>query len=397
MVVRRWRGVLSRGVALCLLCAISAEGEARVVQSPRQSIPSLRADAPPLPSPQAFQAVLLQDAGTGQVLFAQNHDRRWPLASLTKMMVGLLAFEELERGRLSLRTPVTISRRASRAGGRMIALRPGEVLPFGELLRAMLVTSANDAAVAVAERLKGSVEACVRAMNQRAQELGMHQTRYRTVNGLPPRNSAMPDTSTAEDTVLLAQALLSHARVLRWTALSYAPFRTGRVRLPNTNRLVGKIAGVDGLKTGFTRKAQYNLVTTAQRDQLRLIAIVLGGQSSQIRFQIAADLLEWGFANFTHFRLIKGGEPLWAEVQVENGNVSTLQPIAASDAAFVIRKSETHDLRVSLQLPAVIAAPISRHQVLGTVVVRDGAHILAVIPALSPWHVPRADWIPSWQ
>jgi D-alanyl-D-alanine carboxypeptidase (penicillin-binding protein 5/6) len=353
------------------------------------------AEYPPLPPAQTFAEVLLQDADTGQILFSQNSNRQWPAASLTKMMVALLALEEIESGRLSLQTPVPISRRASRAGGRMINLRPGEVFSLGELLQAMIVTSANDAAVAVAERLKGSVEDCVKAMNRRARELGMNQTRYQTPNGLPLTDGSPPDLSSAADMATLARALVTHRQVLQWTSLHAVPFRDGRIMLPNTNHLVGKVAGVDGLKTGFTYKARFNLVTTAQRDQLRLIAVVMGGQSSGLRFRIAADLLEWGFAHFTRLRLIKGGEPVGAEVRVEHGSVSLLRPIAATDAAFLLRKSEAEDFHISLQLPPVVAAPISRHQVLGEVVIRNSKRVLAIIPALSPWDVPKARWFPA--
>ena len=353
------------------------------------------AEFPPLPSAQAFAEVLLQDADTGQILFSQNSNKQWPAASLTKMMVALLTVEEIESGRLTLQTPVPISRRASRAGGRMINLRPGEVFPLADLLRAMIVTSANDAAVAIAERLKGSVEECVKAMNRRAQELGMNQTLYQTPNGLPLTDGTPPDLSTAADMATLARALVKHGQILQWTSLHSVPFRDGRIMLPNTNHLVGKVAGVDGLKTGFTYKARFNLVTTAQREQLRLIAVVMGGQSSGLRFRIAADLLEWGFAHFTRLRLLKGGEPVGAEVRVEQGSVSMVQPVAATDAAFLLRKGEAEDFQISLQLPPVVAAPISRHQVLGEVVIRNSTRVLAIIPALSPWDVPRARWFPA--
>jgi len=348
-----------------------------------------------LPPERTFKAVLLQDADTGRILFAQNSDKPWPAASLTKMMVALLALEEIKQGRLFLPTPVVISKRASQAGGRTINLRPGEVFSLEELLQAMLVTSANDAAVAVAERLQGSVEACVIAMNRRARELGMGQTLYQTVNGMPPAKRTPPDVSSAADMAILARALLKHAQVLQWTSLHRVPFRAGRVMLPNTNHLVGKVAGVDGLKTGYTNRARFNLVTTAQRDQLRLIAVVMGGQSSQIRFRIAADLLEWGFAHFTRLHLIKIGEPVGAEVRVEHGSVSLLRPIAAADATLLLRKGEEEDFQVSFQLPPIIAAPIFRHQVLGEMVVSNGKQVLVVIPALSPWDVPKARWFPA--
>jgi D-alanyl-D-alanine carboxypeptidase (penicillin-binding protein 5/6) len=404
----RWM-IVTGGIACCLLGGLLSESAARSHRPHRRHTvpqgaplhrraapPSLdSAESPPLPPARTFEEVLLQDADTGQTLFSQNSNKQWPAASLTKMMVALLTLEDLERGRLSSQTPVTISRRASHAGGRMINLRPGEVFPLEDLLQAMVVTSANDAAVAVAERLKGSVEACVRAMNQRARELGMEQTLYQTANGLPLTDGTPPDVSSAADMATLARALVKHRQILQWTSLHAIPFRDGRIMLPNTNHLVGKVAGVDGLKTGFTYKARFNLVTTAQRDQLRLIAVVMGGQSSGLRFRIAADLLEWGFAHFTRLRLIKRGEPVGAEVRVEHGSVSMLQPVAAADAAFLLRKGEAEDFQVSLQLPSVVAAPISRHQVLGEVVVRNSQRILAIIPALSPWDVPKARWFPA--
>jgi serine-type D-Ala-D-Ala carboxypeptidase (penicillin-binding protein 5/6) len=413
--LRRWL-IVTGGVAFCLLSGLRGESVARPrrhhhhqavsqgVSRPRRAPSAVSfthparlsaAEYPPLPSAQTFAEVLLQDADTGQILFSQNSSKPWPAASLTKMMVALLTLEEIEGGRLSLQTPVPISRRASRAGGRMINLRPGEVFPLADLLRAMIVTSANDAAVAIAERLKGSVEDCVKAMNRRARELGMSQTLYQTPNGLPLTDGTPPDVSTAEDMATLARALVKHGQILQWTSLHSVPFRDGRIMLPNTNHLVGKVAGVDGLKTGFTYKARFNLVTTAQRDQLRLIAVVMGGQSSGLRFRVAADLLEWGFAHFTRLRLIKGGEPVGAEVRVEQGSVSLLQPVAATDAAFLLRKGEAEDFHISLQLPPVVAAPIARHQVLGEVVIRNSTRVLAIIPALSPWDVPKARWFPA--
>lgn len=383
------------GLLLCLLNGTLNEAAARSARPAKRSTPLAYSGNPALPPPTSFVSALLADAESGQVLFSRNGHKLWPTASLTKMMVGLLALEEIDRGNLSLQTPVRISRRATLAGGRMINLQPGEVFPLGDLLRAMLVTSANDASVAVAERLKGSVEACVEAMNRRAQELGMHRTRYQTVNGMPPADGSAPDVSSAMDMVTLARALVKHTQVLRWTALDRVPFPKGHTLLPNTNHLVGKVAGVDGLKTGFTYKARFNLVTTAQRGSLRLIAVVLGGQTSAVRFQTATNLLEWGFDHFTRLHLVKGGEPLGAEVRVEDGSVSTLQPIAATDASFLLRKDEGKDLKIFLQLPSIVTAPISRHQVLGEVVVRNNERTVAIIPALSPWDVPRARWFPA--
>ena len=393
---RRWSVILIGGVVFFLLGSAVSDILAASARSPqkanRKKVQVKGAAVKPLPN---YEAVLLADAETGQVLFSQNGDKRWPAASLTKMMVGLLVLEEIQRGRLSFQSPVKISKRASLAGGRTINLRPGQVYPLAELLQATLVTSANDAAVAIAERLAGSVEVCIRTMNNRARELGMTRTSYRTVNGMPPTRGSSPDMSSAVDQVILARQLVRYPEVLQWTSQHRIPFRDGEVTLPNTNHLVGKVSGVDGLKTGFTLKARFNLVTTARRGQLRLIAVVMGGRNSQIRFQTAANLLEWGFAQFTRLRLLKSGEPVGTDVRVEHGSVSTIQPIAATDAAFLMRKNDIGDVQIFLQLPSVVSAPIARHQVLGEVVVRNNTRVLAVIPALSPRDIPRARWFPA--
>lgn len=244
-----------------------------------------------------FQSMLLADAETGQLLLAENINKQWPTASLAKMMVGLLAMEDLEQERLSLQTPVVISSRASRARGRTINLRPGEVFPLGELLQAMLVTSANDATVAVAERIRGSVEACVTAMNWKAHLLGMRRTRYQTVNGMPLPGGGVGDISSARDSAVLGMELIRYQHVLRWTSLDRVPFRHGMAVLPNTNHLVGRVDGVTGLKTGFTVRARYNLVATAQRGDRNLIVVVLGGRNSRVRFDAAKEFLEWGFSH----------------------------------------------------------------------------------------------------
>jgi D-alanyl-D-alanine carboxypeptidase (penicillin-binding protein 5/6) len=245
-----------------------------------------------------YESMILADAESGRILLAEDIDKQWPAASLTKMMVGLLALEDIAGERFSLQTPAVISERATLARGRTIGLREGEEFHLGELLQAMLVTSSNDASVAVAERIRGSVEACVTAMNRQAQKLGMTQTEFQTVNGMPLSDGSAGDFSSARDLVTLARALLRHDLVLEWTSHDKVSFRDGSQMLPNTNRLVGKVDGVNGLKTGFTSRAKFNLVATAQRGSLSLIAVVLGGRNSHIRFQTAAQYLEWGFSNY---------------------------------------------------------------------------------------------------
>jgi D-alanyl-D-alanine carboxypeptidase (penicillin-binding protein 5/6) len=222
----------------------------------------------------------------------------------------------------------------------------------------------------------------------------MHDTFYRTPNGLPLKDGTPPDISSAADQAILARVLAKYHQLLEWTSLNRVPFREGRTSLPNTNRLVGQVPGVDGLKTGFTIKARYNLVTTAQRGSLRLIAVVLGGRSSGLRFHTAANLLEWGFTNYTRLNVIKSGRPL-GEVTIDQGSISTLQPIVMRDASLLSRKDDIEDLQIILQTPWVVSAPITRDQVLRQVIVLNNDPIVMIIPSMSPRDIPQAHWFPA--
>ncbi len=351
--------------------------------------------APPLPPPKLpsssyFQSAILVEAETGRILFATEARKRWYAASLTKMMIGLLALEEIKRGRFSFDTSITVSRLASRVEGRQINLKAGGKFTLLELMQAMLVTSANDAAVAVAEGTKGSVAACLQAMNKRAQELGMAETVYRTVNGLPSPKKKSNDFSSAADMVTLVRELLKYPEVLAWTSQKQVSLRDGRLRLVNTNRLVGRLLSVDGLKTGFHRRAGFNLAVTARRGNLRLISVVMGAKNSRTRFNVGKSLIEWGFSNFTKVRMVNEGEPLTVEIMVEGGSIPVLQPVAAANASFLVRKDEVKDLQVGFQFPSIISAPISYRQVIGEIIVQDSGRVLAIIPALSPYDVPQA-------
>ena len=416
--LRRWIVVVVVSMALCVIGGTASESAARSSAHIKQAtktvavkravrakkrvvrgkrVRKVKRRVVRAQSLKDFEAILLQDAETGQALYAQESDKAWPTASLAKMMVGLLAMEAVEKGHVSWQTPVAISSAARRAGGHTIHLRVGEVFPFGELVQAMLVFSANDAAIAVAEKLAGSVENCVLDMNRRARALGMIQTSFQTPNGMPLRDGTAGDISSAADMAILARGLIKYPQVLQWTGLASVPFRDGQRQLSNTNALVRTLIGVDGLKTGYTNKARFNLVATAQRGDLRLIAVVLGARSSRVRFRTAAGLLEWGFENFTRLHVLHEGQALGPEVRVEHGTVSTLHPVAARDAVVLVAKKEAADLHVSLSVPPVLTAPILRHQVLGGAVVYNHERILTIIPALSPWEIPQARWLPAWQ
>jgi len=348
-------------------------------------VPWRLAVTPPAPPAGPYVSALLIDADTGRVMYAKEPTEPRPPASMVKMMTALLAFEALERGDIHLDDMVTIGLAASRTGGSGVALRYGERLPFEDLLKAMLVASANGASVAIADALAGSQLAMINRMNERARQLGMTETVYRTVNGLPPtRGKGLPDMTCANDLAILARKLIEHRDVFRYSSQALVPIRSGSVMLRNTNHLVGHMDGADGLKTGYFYRAGFNLTSTASRDGLRLIAVVLGCPTLQARFLVSQQLLEWGFGHFSKLKVVEAGQPISVDVRVENGARESVRPLAARTLTYLVRNDEKRDLHVSFQVPTVVTAPIAKNQELGEIIVRDEQKVLDVIPAVSP-------------
>ena len=329
-----------------------------------------------------YHAELLMDADSGRILFAQNERMQWPPASMTKMMLLAVAEDQIKAGRVSYSDPVQISERAATTYGSHLGLHEGDVYPLGELMKAALIRSANDAAVAVAEKIAGSVEACVRMMNLKAQTLAMDDTYYGTVNGLPPRPDHDVDHTTAVDLAILARALIHNTGLLRWSSMEEAPFDGGRIILRNTNHLIGHLEGCDGLKTGFTIKAGFNLTATVKRGDMRLISVVLGAPSNPQRFIQSSRLLDWGFDNFTKVHLVNRGQALPVQVQVESGPL--IQPVAENDIALVLRKSQMSNVKLEYSVPPMVQGPLTYGESLGQVIVRDGGDVVTEVDAVCP-------------
>ncbi len=249
----------------------------------------------------SYKGAIVVDTATGQTLFEENADVVTPPASVTKLMTFLLVHEEIASGRLELTTPVTVTAEAARMGGSQVYLAENEVFTVEDLLYALMVSSANDAAEALATRAGGSREAFVARMNERAREIGMTRTTFRTPHGLPPSNRRIEDgdLTTPRDLALLSRHLIGKTDVLRYSSVKDRTFRPGpkQIDMRNHNNLLGKVAGVDGLKTGFTRGAGFCLAATAQRNGRRLIAVTMGSPQSQVRDLEMADLFEKAFAN----------------------------------------------------------------------------------------------------
>ena len=333
--------------------------------------------APPL-----YKGALLEDADSGRVLMAYNADMEWPPASMAKMMNLLVAQEQINAGRFNGNDPVRISERAAHTGGSRVGLKEGDVYPLRELMKAALVKSANDAAVAVAEKIGGSVEAMVRMMNQRAQELGMTHTEYQTVDGLPPRPTHDVDRTTALDLATVGRAIIRETNLLMWSGQEHMDFDNGVAILNNTNHLIGHFEGCDGLKTGFTFQAGFNVTTTAKRDNMRLIAVILGAPSNAQRFAQAAKLMEWGFEQYTAVSLLRSGQPLPVQVQVRQGPL--IQPVAASDLKLVVRKADAPGVRLVYDVAPAIDGPVTTGEPLGRVIAQDEGQGASEVMAISP-------------
>lgn len=248
----------------------------------------------------SHRGYIVVDAATGRVLLEENADDPNPPASVTKLMTFLIVHDKLAAGQLALDTPVTISREAQRMGGSQVYLEEKEIFSVDDLLYALMVQSANDAAVALSEAAAGSREAFVELMNARARQLGMTRTTWHTPHGLPPNANLgqEPDLSTPRDLALLSRHLLLQTDILRYTSTKTRDFRPGpKVQaMKNHNHLLWRVNGCDGLKTGYYAKAGFSLSATVQRNGRRIIVVTLGVPERKQRDSLVSSLIEKGFA-----------------------------------------------------------------------------------------------------
>jgi len=330
------------------------------------------------------------NADTGEVLYAYKPHRKHPPASMVKMMLMLLVMEKVESHSVTLADPVKTSALASHYGGSQVYLKEGEVFPLEELMKAIVIHSANDATVAVAQYLTGSLEGCVDLMNRKARELGMKDTVYHSVEGLPPGRGELPDLSTAYDLALLGRALIRYPKIREWCSIQRAPFRGGKFILTNTNRLIGTFPGADGIKTGYYRKAGYNLTATASRDGLRILSVVLGAPKDEDRFRESARLLSIGFNLYKKVRAVRKGEILSPEVPVSGAGVRSTALIAAHDVFVHVRRGRESAVHTVLSVPDVLEAPVEKGRSYGSVLVKNGDRELGRTDAVAASEIPEA-------
>ena len=339
----------------------------------------MKAEAPiTLTSPSA----ILCEASTGQVIFEKNADERRPVASVNKVMTILLTLEAVDEGRVSLEDQVTVSPRAASMGGSQAFLDAGERYKLSELLKTVIVASANDSAVALAEHLAGTEESFVRLMNTRAEELGLTNTHYANCTGLP----AQEHYTTARDVAKLSAQLDLHPIYYRYSTIwmDEIKHRGGRVTsLTNTNRLIRFYPGCDGYKTGSTNEARYCVSATAKKEGMRLIAVVLGTPAGQTRFDEARAMLEYGFANVQLVTPIAQGQALDMTVPVRLGGRDEVSVLSGGTCSLLERRGEKNALSLEAALVEKVNAPVYAGDVLGEIRVKRGDEVVAVVPAVA--------------
>lgn len=316
------------------------------------------------------EACILVDGLSGETLYAQNADKKWYPASITKIMTLVLALEAVEQGKADLEDQVPTSEYAAGMGGSQVYLYPGETRSLHEMLVAIAVGSGNDASTAVGEFLAGSNDAFIDMMNAKAKELGMKNTNFVNCHGLHDDNHY----TSAEDMAKLALYALRVPKLLEYTSIYEYDFRPEPkpLKLWNTNRLLKWYDGCDGMKTGSTSIAKRNLVSTAERDGLRLVGVVLGVDKTNGHFTESMKLLNYGFNQFEFAALHKAGDKI-TTIDIGKGEVDQINLVAAQNVGAIKKKGAEINLASEISVSEFITAPIKKGTKLGEItVLKDG-------------------------
>lgn len=368
-------------VALLVILVLGLAGPAARAQ--------LRFDIP-------AEAGLLMEASTGRILWSKNPDMPTEPASLAKIVVILLTYRAVDEGIASWDDRVVTSPYAASIGGSTALLAPGESFTLADMIRAVAINSANDATVAVAEHLAGSEAAFVEAMNSLARELGMENTRFVNSNGLPVPPGEEPNQITARDIAIAARELITrYPEVLELTSTWQYTFREPTATRPafvltNTNRLIQRYPGADGLKTGWTDAAGYNLVATAERNGVRLISVVLRTESDEARLAQTARLLDYGFQNFSWHTVLPQGQAV-GSVPLPDGAQEHLPVRAGADLRVFVHRTDAGRVTLRVEPLPELAAPVAVDERVGDVVAYLDDEELGRVPAIAATDVDRAN------
>lgn len=336
------------------------------------------------------KSAILMEVDSGEVLFAKNETEHLPVASMVKMMTILISLEELDEGNVSLDTKITTTENASSMGGSQVFLDPYVEYSFEDLLKSVIMASANDASVALAEYFNGNENAFTNRMNKRAKELGMTDTHYSNCTGLP----APEQYSSAKDTAVVLKEILKHEIYHNYSTIWMDKLihPSGReTELVNTNRLIRYYQGCDGGKTGSTNEAGCCLGASALRNDMRLISVVVGAPNSTSRFNESATLFNYGFANFESQKLVDSSTEI-ATLSVCKGKVDTVNVFASEDFSAVVKKGDKTGYEVDVEMNAKISAPVKAGDVVGTATITKNGNIIKSIPIVLKEDVKHLSW-----
>lgn len=348
-------------------------------------LPAVRAAELDLPAP----SYVLMERSTGEVLLEHNAHERLRPASVTKVMTLLLIMEALDDGRIGWDDMVQTSAAAAAKGGSQIYLEENEQLPLEEMLKSIVVSSANDCACAMAEHIAGSEAAFVEMMNARAEQLGMTDTHFVNCTGLDDEPEAAEHLTTAYDIALMSRELLGHEAIKKYTTIWMDTVRDGQFGLSNTNKLVRFYDGTTGLKTGYTSAAGHCLSASAERNGMELIAVVLHCASSTDRFESAKALLNYGFSNYALVTPEPGELPA---VPVTLGTAAEITPVLADETPILIDKALAAGVETNVRVDGSVTAPVEAGQTLGTLTITSGGQTIAERDLVAPEAVGALRW-----
>ena len=319
------------------------------------------------------KSALLMDYNSGEIIYALNEHEKLAPASITKIMTLLLTMEALNTNKIKLTDKVNISEHASQMGGTSVYLDAGEIQTVENLIKAVSIRSANDASVALAEYIAGSEEAFVQLMNGKAKELGMKNTNFTNASGLPGENHY----TTAYDIGLMSRQLLRHKKIVEYLTIYMDDMEVGKSKastqtMVNTNRLIKDYEGATGIKTGYTSEAKHCISASAKKGDLQLIAVIMGADSSKVRFTEAAKLLDHGFSNFESITVGLKGD-VFVSIPVEKGNINQVDLMLERDSFILVPKGDQIKVEKKINHPEFLTAPIEPGTPLGNVeVIVDG-------------------------
>ena len=333
-------------------------------------------------------SAILMEPKTGKVIYEKNSHEVRCCASITKVMTMILVMEAIDSGKISFNDVVSASEHAASMGGSDIWLKPGETMSVDELIKATMVASANDAAVALAEHVCGSEEIFVSEMNQKAKELSMNETVFKNCNGLDEEGHV----TSAYDVALMSRELIKHKKIFDYTSIWMDYLRDGKTQLVNTNKLLKSYKGITGLKTGTTSKAGSCITATATRGNLSLNAVVLGGANGKERFKDAATLLDFGFANYSMLKPIID-ENIFEPVKVVDGMKQSVNIEAKVDNEVLIQKGKERSIDNSLEVVSEVKAPVKIGQRLGRLIYKLNDEVIAEYDVVAAEEVENINFL----